>query len=194
MTCIAWDGTTLAADKQSGNNGNKRKCTKIWQRPDGIVIAITGDMEYGFAMKNWYETGADPTRLPPFQGTDSWMRLIVARGPGECFVYEKWGYAIPVEGAYDSWGTGRDYALGAFHMGATAIQAVVAASAHCDSCGFGVDAFDAGVIIQDRTPKPAPCLVSSPAHPSAFPSSAYASPSPQPREWPLLCGYPGYAR
>jgi ATP-dependent protease HslVU (ClpYQ) peptidase subunit len=47
-----------------------------------------------------------------------------------------------VEDPFMAWGSGRDFALGAMAMGATAREAVAVACRFNVYCGNGIDAFD----------------------------------------------------
>ena len=138
MSIVAWDGTTLAADKMAICSGAMLPATKI-KRAGDIVLAWTGGLSFGIALADWYIRGADRRDWPEFQKTDDWCRLIVF--DKEIFFFEQSPYAIPVEGSFYAWGSGRDFALASLYLGNTAVKAVAVASALCDSCGLGVDYF-----------------------------------------------------
>lgn len=137
MTVIAWDGTALAADRQTGYGEQKYESEKLWKLDNGEVLAIAGDLAYALKLAEWYKAGADPTKYPNKTGED-WGRIVVASHRG-CVTYEGYGMAIPVRAKFAAWGSGRDFALGALAMGADARRAVEITNAHCASCGLGID-------------------------------------------------------
>lgn len=140
MSVLAWDGKTLAADRQCSTGDLASRCTKIRRLPNGDLVAWTGGIENGLALADWYEKGADPKHWPNFQGTDNWCRLVVVR-KGKVFTYETQPVPVPVEDRFHAWGSGRDFAMGALAMGADAVRAVKVASGLSITCGFGVNSF-----------------------------------------------------
>ena len=143
MTCIAWDGKTLAADRQGTNNGLKISCTKIKRIKGGAVVAFTGELEKGIELAKWLEDGEDPSKWPSYQGADDWTRMIVAKD-GHIFIYEQRPVPQPVEDKFAAWGSGRDFAIGALAMGADARTAVRIASEFNVGSGMGIDSFEVG--------------------------------------------------
>lgn len=141
MSVIAWDGKTLAADRQATNCDMRAPITKIWRGPHGAAIGITGDMARGLLLRKWFEDGADLARYPIDNNCDDWARLIVASSSG-LVCYERLPVPLPVESTFLAFGSGRDYAMGAMAMGADARQAVEVASRFCTGCGLGIDSFD----------------------------------------------------
>lgn len=142
MTIIAWDGKTLAADKQMTWADMRSTVRKIRRLENGEVIGATGDSGKCLSVLDWYEQGAEPEKWPKCQTSDDYARLIVAR-PGKGLVYFDW---LPIEqpilDPFMAFGAGRDFAMGALAMGAGAAQAVEVASRFSASCGMGVDAFE----------------------------------------------------
>lgn len=139
MTIIAWDGKTLAMDKQATANGLRRKTTKFRRLASGEILTWTGDQDSGEAVARWYEQGADPEKWPACQrDKDDWARLIVASRKGVKF-FERQPIAVRVEDRFSAWGSGRDFAIGAMARGATAIEAVKVAMRFDAGCGLGVD-------------------------------------------------------
>jgi hypothetical protein len=142
MSVVVWDGKTLAADKRASNGSLAFTTTKIrlLDRNSGdVILGWTGDHDSGEMMAKWYADGADPKEWPECQkDKDAWCRLIVVNGSGACF-YERQPVAIRVEDPFAAWGSGRDFALAALHLGKTAEEAV-AVACHFDSgCGNGID-------------------------------------------------------
>jgi 20S proteasome alpha/beta subunit len=139
MTIVVWDGSVLAADKQATTNDLVRKVTKI-RRIRGNLVAVSGDWDRGQEVFDWYESGAEPEKMPAFQKTDDFVGLLVITPDKRILKYER--SHVPMDFSEEDWfcmGSGRDYAYGALYMGATAPIAVMAASAFSSSCGHGVD-------------------------------------------------------
>ncbi len=141
MSVVAWDGKTLAADRQGTQGDLVLLACKIRRLPNNDVVAWTGEIERGLALAQWYEAGADPSRFPSFQGSENWTRLIVVPAKGRPFIFEQLPFRQTVLDRMAAWGSGRDFALGAMAMGATAERAVKVASRFASSCGFGVQSF-----------------------------------------------------
>ena len=139
MTIIAWDGKSLAADRHMTSDGLRSECTKIYKNKD-MVLAICGTLACGFELLEWYKKGKKKKDWPSFQATDDWTTLVVAHKK-KVFYLEGQPNPIEVLEPFYAWGSGRDYALGAMEMGATAKQAVEIASKFNIHCGYGVDVF-----------------------------------------------------
>lgn len=138
MTVIAWDGKTLAADRQSTCAGMRSTTAKIRHLPDGDYAACTGGSDVCHMLVEWYKNGAKPSEWPAVQATDDWARLIIASKDGVVF-YERHPVAMLVRDKFIAFGSGRDFAMGAMAAGATASEAVDIASRFSTSCGLGVD-------------------------------------------------------
>lgn len=146
MTCLAWDGRFLAADKMASNGNTCRTTTKI-RRIKRVghmveVIGITGELDSGLLLMQWYENGADPKDWPDCQkDNDRWSRLVVADKTG-CWQYERLPVKSRIEDRFSAWGQGRDFAIAAMHLGQTAAQAVAIANIYDTGCGNGVDVLE----------------------------------------------------
>ena len=142
MTTIAWDGKTLAADRQATRGDRRMLCPKLAvvrsRHRGGLwALATTGGRDAGRLLVQWWQAGARVDKWPASQATEDWCTLVVA-GPGGCWVYDKLCIAEPAQAA-DSWGSGAPYALGAMAAGATAEQAVLIAQKYDVYSGFGCD-------------------------------------------------------
>lgn len=141
MTVIAWDGKTLAADKQCTNAGHGSTCTKI-HRCEGGVVAFHGDESHAMQLLKWFDSGRDPAKWPLPTGKDTADAVFVS------YDRKLWKYSGPygalVEDPFAAAGSGRDYALAAMYLGKTARDAVLVASALDVYCGNGVDALEVG--------------------------------------------------
>lgn len=141
MTIIAWDGKTLAADRQMTNNDLRIQCSKIMRWRD-YVIAWTGDNEQGLILSEWFKGGMAREKWPKFQEHEqNWTRLIYASKSG-CGFFERLPVAQEVIDPFVAFGSGRDFAMGAMAMGADARKAVEITQIYSCDCGFGVEAYD----------------------------------------------------
>ena len=138
MSVVVWDGISLAADRQCTNGEFRFNTQKLFRHQNGTLSAFTGSIDTGLAMRRWYDEGAQRETWPVGQRHENWSRLIIATDIA-VFYYEQEPEAIPLLQKQMAWGSGRDFALGALAMGATAQQAVEIANQYCISCGFGVD-------------------------------------------------------
>lgn len=122
-------------------------CTKIFlvQKRDGgrAIVAISGRLDLGLLLVEWFKNGESPSEWPSAQLTDDWTRLVVLDTKGLYF-YEKYCQKFYPETDRIAFGSGSDFAIGALWYGASAIEAVKIACDVCDSCGFGVDSFSIG--------------------------------------------------
>lgn len=141
MTTIAWDGRTLAADKQATSGGLIHTTTKIFEHRTGLY-GITGHASHGLAVYRWIiETNSDPKSYPPNPSNDEYGYLLHIDKKGKIWCYE--GFPIPanMEDPFFAIGSGREYATAAMYCGKTAIEAVEIASKFNTGTGQGVDSF-----------------------------------------------------
>jgi ATP-dependent protease HslVU (ClpYQ) peptidase subunit len=141
MTTVAWDGKTLAADRQGTIEDAKFSCTKIF-RVRGHLIGFSGHMDAAIGMKKWFENGAKPADFPEYQkdpdGKISCSMLVITPDL-KIYRYDNMPHTAEIESEIFAMGTGRDYALGAMLMGADAVHAVRVASMFDIGSGMGVD-------------------------------------------------------
>lgn len=139
MTIIAWDGTTLAADKQVTNCYNAKTVTKIFRIPQGLV-GFAGNGYHAQALLRWLTLGAIAEGWPEKMGEDSADMLFITNDREICFYSGDNGpYYTVYEDKFVAMGSGRDYALAAMHLGHDAVTAVEVAIALDTCCGMGVD-------------------------------------------------------
>lgn len=140
MTIIVWDGTTLAADKQATNSGLKLTVTKIFRIRDHLV-GFSGDFDFAYAMKQWFENGAKVEDFPKHQEDDNkWVGMLVVTPDNKVLKYERSPHPIDfTETGALCIGSGRDFAFGALAMGADARRAVMIACLYENGCGMGID-------------------------------------------------------
>lgn len=145
MTAIAWDGCSIAADKMMCVGDTPMVTTKLRKVAlDGneYIIGVTGGLYYGLALLDWWVMGADPGKWPSFQATDNWTRLIIAPIGGKPYWFGRMPYPIMCDNHFAAWGSGRELALGALAMGASAKEAVEVANRLGLYSGLGVDVFE----------------------------------------------------
>jgi ATP-dependent protease HslVU (ClpYQ) peptidase subunit len=139
MSIVVYDRAAIASDNQAISGALRAFAHKMRKLDDGRVLAWTGGQGHGLALARWFLEGARALTFPS-QPPDDWCRLIVA-SKTRAVVYEGSPDPQEVYGPYAAWGSGRDFALGALALGATAYQAVEVANTLCVSCGFGVTVF-----------------------------------------------------
>ncbi len=141
MTIIAWDGSTLSADKRITNSGLARTVTKIC-RIGKSLVGMSGEMSLCLEMLEWLRAGADPAKMPAAQrNTDDWSVVAVCDHAG-VHVYERSPHPITYEDNIWACGSGRDYAIAAMHLGKSAREAVEIACLFDVNCGNGIDTLD----------------------------------------------------
>lgn len=137
MTTIAWDGTTLAADKQSTWGGTPIVTRKVFKlrAPDGSFILYGGSgnsIQLG-AFHRWV---SGQIREKPciddcqFMMIDHHRRVWIAHNNMDWHRIHVPRWAM---------GSGADYALGAMYGGASAAEAVKVASRLDTGTGMGID-------------------------------------------------------
>ena len=137
MTTIAWDGKTLAADRQAhhGPSNTKYECKKL-RVLNGRAIAGAGIKCLNDAMASWIAYGGD---LPEACKQGEYT-VVVANAENECEVYE--GVPIPLKipaGVKLAWGSGAQAAMAAMECGKDAREAIEIASRVDLDTGCGID-------------------------------------------------------
>lgn len=136
MTCIAWDGATLAADKASTCAGLRLTVTKI-HKVYGRLVAFSGDSDDAMQLLAWFKAGADPSTYPKALERNDTAAYVF---DGKCVLkYTKSAYPELIEDSQFAAGSGRDYALAAMHLGFGARRAVEVACHFDSGCGNGID-------------------------------------------------------
>lgn len=139
MTVIAWDGTTLAADKRAVNNGLPRTVTKIFRLKNGDLFGACGDLSYCLQMLQWAQDGMRADTFPKEQrDKDDWQTCVVII-KGVLHLFERTPYPLVFEDNIYACGSGRDFATAAMHLGKSAREAVEVACLFDTGCGNGID-------------------------------------------------------
>lgn len=139
VSVIAWDGTTLAADKRASIGTLIRTTTKIFNLGDALA-AYAGDADAGEEVLAWFKDGHDPAKFPAAQrDKESLVGLLIVWPDGSLWKYERTPYPIKFPPQQFAIGSGRDFALAAMHCGKTAREAVEVACVFDSGCGNGID-------------------------------------------------------
>jgi len=149
MTVIVWDGESLATDRQANDGSMKWESDKAWYvtHPETGKICIVsgvGILGYIIQLRDWFVGGCNWQARHDMDIAPSMAQLIVVDDEGLC-VYEgfhghesKTTYSPVRLQAPMAFGHGKEYAMGALGMGATAAQAVAVANEYSLHCGKGV--------------------------------------------------------
>lgn len=139
MTCIAWDGKTLAADKLAVYGTLRRTVVKI-RRAGDCLVGLAGEAQWFGALAKWVEDGRDPATYPAHQASkDDMQSFLVIEPSGQILLYERSPYPVKFEGTQIAIGCGRDFATAAMHLGHSAVAAVKLACELDAFCGNGID-------------------------------------------------------
>lgn len=129
MTTIAWDGKTLAGDRQVTSNSSRvTEVTKIAKRKDGALVGACGETCTASAFIRWFlddEQGPKPelkTHTPECNAG-----AIVIRPNGKAEAHDQFGWH-PIETKYYAMGSGDAFAIMAMRLGQSATKAVKLAS------------------------------------------------------------------
>lgn len=139
MTVIAYRDGLIACDSMCISGGMKSNVNKF-ARPANAILFGSGEQSAFLQLVSWYVGGANPADWPTSINRNDFTSMIVAQG-GRIFEYEHLPYPIEIIDPYSAWGSGRDIAMGAMYMGATAEQACMAAAQHNNGCGGKIHTF-----------------------------------------------------
>jgi len=138
MTIIAWDGSTLTADRQHSSGGVVFPAPKLFRLPNGKVAAFCGVADTGLAIIDWIRNGEVPADFPP--GVDGDRVGVIVVDPVKRLLYEYEGRPVPMYREWNligAWGSAKGIAIGAMAMGASAPKAVQIACKYSPDCGLG---------------------------------------------------------
>ena len=140
MTVVAWDGTTLAADKQAAQAGCVYPVTKVFRIDDDRMAGIAGNLSRGVEIIEWLRANGAAEAFPKGSGDDEWVTCLVVHRSGTAQRYESRGTPFPIGETRHAIGSGRDFATAAMHLGCSAEDAVKVAMCYSADCGIGIDA------------------------------------------------------
>lgn len=139
MTCIAWDGRTLAADRRATRGTVIAEVTKIFKVRD-VLVGCSGDAQFHAALREWVRAERKPEEYPTHQrDKDDWQPMLVIESNGSISFYERSPYPIRFHDKHFAIGSGRDFALAAMHLGLSSEAAVGVACCLDSGCGNGID-------------------------------------------------------
>lgn len=139
MTVIAWDGKTLAGDRQSQAGGMRSAVRKI-ERIRGHLVGGSGHSDHVREHMAWFADGADPLSFPPSLRADNCPSILLVITPARTVLaYEQTPYPIEILDRHYAIGSGRDFAMTAMFLGFDAVKGVEAANALSTTCGLGCD-------------------------------------------------------
>lgn len=150
MSVIAWDGQTLAADRQLTCDGAVYHTTKVFNLGDRL-IGYVGELAQCEELLEWYLAGAAPDTFPSWQREpDTKPSLAVFNSDNTILLYEGSHVPIRIENQRFAMGSGAQFALGVMHFNGTAIAAVRIASNLDPWSGGGIDALRHGDKVKAR--------------------------------------------
>lgn len=142
MSILTWDGYTLASDQLANDNQVMFPITKVFVHL-GTIVGLIGPLSDMSKLRAWLEAGRKPADFPTGLSNDATL-VIVSKQRGLI------RYAGPnpyphVHGFEKcAFGSGREFAYGALHHGATAVQAVEAAIYYSPHCGGKAISYNLG--------------------------------------------------
>jgi hypothetical protein len=147
MTVVAWDGKTLAADKMAVvGGGAAAPVCKIWESMPGsgdrCLMAVSGAHNVALELVHWFSGGADPEKFPGSAREGDATLITIRRDADDEAVIETYcagPYPMRTRTEQWAWGSGRDFALAAMHLGKNAVEAVEVACQFQSDCGIGID-------------------------------------------------------
>ena len=146
MTVIAWDGTVLAADRESSDSWMKCNASTKIELVRGHLVGCAGPAAAAREIIAWFAAGADPATFhESLRKLDSLTMLAIAPG-GTINMYQNTPYPIVYRegplGNRFAIGSGKEAAMGVMVAGYGARRAVEIASMVCAGCGNGVDSLE----------------------------------------------------
>ncbi|WP_340524079.1 hypothetical protein [Cupriavidus necator] len=144
MTTIAWDGTTLAADRCSWSGPARRRVRKVFKvrAPDGrmFLVAFAGNGDFAMAILAWMRGRGEKPNAADFNvERDSCCGVIVDERRRVWQIPASLVYGQPMRERKFAQGAGQEFAWGALEAGASARKAVEIAAKRSDYAGLGVD-------------------------------------------------------
>jgi len=128
MTTIAYRNGIIAADSRVTTSDESAgdyagKCVKLLRVGDNIV-ALQGDSSPGMAWLHWFGEGMkDDTLRDQIRTSEADFTAVVLNKRG-LWTWDSWLIPERVTARFYAVGSGTKAALGALHMGASAVQAV----------------------------------------------------------------------
>jgi hypothetical protein len=145
MTVIAWDGTTLASDREAGDSWIKCNSVSKIMRVRGYLIGTAGPAAMCSEIAAWFAAGAETATFHETLRKSDTMLTIGADGTIK--VFQNTPYPIiyrggDVVGNRFAIGAGKEAAMAVMLAGNGARRAVEIACLVCAGCGNGVDTLE----------------------------------------------------
>lgn len=137
MTVIAFDGKTMAADKQGESGYIKTVRTKI-RRLNGCLIGGAGTRHVVESVIAWLIAGAKPEQFPE-PATKGEADILMVKPDGSIYLIQSGPHFTQLENRFFAIGCGADAAMAAMHLGYDAKHAVEVACIVNTGCGGGID-------------------------------------------------------
>lgn len=141
ITTIAFDGTTLAADRKAAGDGvmNVRKIFKLKR---GGYLAGAGYMDQLVEVARWIDAGMKDTENPfthKHGAENETDYLYIDKNGAPYWLTSPWLRPVRIAEKYVALGSGGDAAWGAMRAGATPRRAVSIAGERDVYTGSGID-------------------------------------------------------
>lgn len=140
MTVIAWDGRTLAADKQGRAGYVKTARTKI-QRHAGMLIGTAGERHVADQVVFWIKEGCNPATWPK-AAEEGVTDVLVVLPSGVLLLYQSGPHVTPLENSFFAIGCGAEAAMAVVALGHNAHRAVEITCQVVADCGGGIDTLE----------------------------------------------------
>lgn len=131
MTVIAYRAGTMAADTMSVHNDHIKllNSPKVMKRR-GHLLAVAGEMcPANPPLLKWFFGASGEGKRPNYPGMK--FDLLVVTPDGQIQIWDQRGEVDILDVPFFAIGSGKEYAMGAMEMGATAQQAVAVAIKWC---------------------------------------------------------------
>lgn len=152
MTTIAWDGRTLASDRQS-TWGSRIDCgmRKIARNAKGDLCGASGCAVTMATFLRWFEDGEPADARPSMKHGDDETFALIVRAGGALEFHSARGWAPILDAPFYAFGSGAQCARGALAAGKKAAEAIEIASRFDTETGGGVDTLILHSL-EERTP------------------------------------------
>lgn len=140
MSTIAWDGVTLAGDKQSSNGYSISTVRKVFKLKNGMgLIGMCGKLDQMPILLDWFENGCVAESWPAFQRREDQCVILHITPDGKCYRFNSCEIGYEIEDKFIAIGSGSDFAIAALYLGENAVDAVKVAAKFNPSTGNLVD-------------------------------------------------------
>lgn len=140
MTTVAWDGVTLAADREAGYGAIKFVTHKL-HRVAGYMFAGAGAAEDVDAIARWLKSGADTKERLGLSESTIAIAVDMKSGQPLLICGKETPSVRKLRAKQFAIGCGSDFVLAAMVLGKTAPQAIRLAEKHISGTGLGVDSY-----------------------------------------------------